>query len=142
MVGGAGQPCSLPCTPPAKGPGKGGACAEGPAGSRDGKPHPMQSNRALGQERSRKPCPSSAASTWRDCGQSPVRKMPCLAPPPTLGGAYGGRTVSGLRQRGIQIRGPLLFASLTLGPALTASLRTSVHHDCKPAESLLGGQTN
>ena len=44
-----------------------------------------------------------------------------LAPPPALGSVWGQQSLW-TQTEGIQIRKPLLFASLTLGPGLTAHL--------------------
>ena len=44
-----------------------------------------------------------------------------LAPPPALGSVWGQQSLW-TQTEGIQIREPLLFASLTLGPGLTAHL--------------------
>uniref|UniRef100_A0A8C0CCL7 Serpin domain-containing protein n=1 Tax=Balaenoptera musculus TaxID=9771 RepID=A0A8C0CCL7_BALMU len=99
----AGQPCSLPCTPPAKGPGKGGPCAKGPAGSRDGKPHPTPSSRGLrdistgagDEQKQRTPiCCFHMEGLWTvACEKS---ASPC--PSPYTRGRFGGSTVSGLRE--------------------------------------------
>ena len=66
--------------------------------------------------------------------------MPRSGPSPYTRGCLGDSRVCELRQRGIQIQEPLLFASLTLGPGLSASLSTSMHHNGKAADSWMGNR--
>ena len=68
-----GQPCSLPCThlpedPVKESQGLWGLMVRAGKPIR-GKVAEGSGTRQRGQERSRKQCRSSAASTWLDCGQ-------------------------------------------------------------------------
>ena len=96
--------------------------------------------RQLGPQWRRKQCRSSATLAWKDCGRFPARKVPQSGPSPYTRGCLGDSRVCGLRQRGVQIQEPLLFASLTLGPGLSASLSTCMHHNGKPADSWMGNR--
>ena len=69
--------------------------------------------------------------------------MPLSAPPLTLGSVWGQQSLW-TQTEGIQIREPLLFASLTLVPGFTAfdcTLHSRGSRLCEPTERLLGGHT-
>ena len=150
--GAAGQPSTLLCPRLPKGvagEGHGSGWRWGAAWPQDVKPHPTQSSRRprghlSWAEEVQKGEPAlfsalptwsaSVASRWRGCQKVACKESalhhPC--PSPLKSGCLGGgSTASGLRQRGAQVRAPLVF---TLGMSLTAtslSLHTCTAELCR-----------